>query len=152
MTKAPSKASIAKIINSAQETCAAAGLRFTDQRRDVLEIIASAKKPMGAYDVLEALGEYMDNPKPPNAYRAIEFLVEQGFVHRIESLNAYVVCGVDHRHNGSQFLVCDECGVVIEAHLCHLPQDLEKHVKTQGFSANRWNAEIHGICKDCARR
>lgn len=146
------KPNIVKLIKSVEDFCNERAIRFTESRRHVLEIIADAKKPMGAYDVLSALGKYIDNPKPPTAYRAIEFLMEHGFVHRIESLNAYVVCATDHRHMGSQFLVCDGCGVVIEAHLCHLPEDLQKQVGAQGFQLTRWNAEIHGNCRDCVKR
>lgn len=144
------KADIAKLVKGVEAYCAENGIRFTEPRRHVLEIIASAKKPIGAYDVLEALGGYLADPKPPTAYRAIEFLSEHGFVHRIESLNAYVICGTDHRHHGSQFLVCDGCGAVIEAHLCQIPRDLAAQAEKQGFSLNRWNAELHGTCKDCA--
>lgn len=150
MTAALSKADIARLVKSTAEFCAENGLRFTDSRQHVLEIIAGAKKPMGAYDILEGLRKFIDDPKPPTAYRAIEFLVEQGLIHRIESLNAYVLCDTDHRHAGSQFMVCDSCGTVIEAHLCNLPQDLESHVKKQGFRLKKWDAELHGTCKSCA--
>lgn len=143
------KAEIAKLVDTVEAYCQGQGIRFTDPRRHVLAIIAGAKKPLGAYDILEQLGRYIDDPKPPTAYRAIEFLAEHGFVHRIESLNAYVVCGVDHRHHGSQFLVCDACGKVTEAHLCDLPADLAGEAKKAGFNLHRWNAELHGTCRDC---
>ncbi len=145
------KAQIQKRMKNLEAYCAENTLRLTDPRRHVFEIIASSEMPVSAYDVLEKLGQYIENPKPPTAYRALEFLAEQGFVHRIESLNAYVVCDTGHRHAGSQFLVCDTCGKVIEAHLCHLPEDLEKKVKKEGFSLNRWNAELHGSCSDCTQ-
>ena len=144
------KAEIAKLIDSVENYCREEGIRFTEPRRHVLEIIGAAKKPLGAYDILELLGQYIDDPKPPTAYRAIEFLAEHGFIHRIESLNAYVVCGVDHRHHGSQFLVCDSCGKVAEAHLCNLPADLAQEAERAGFNLTRWNAELHGLCRDCA--
>ncbi len=143
------KADIAKLIKQVEVFCKEQGIRFTEPRQHVLEIIAAASKPVGAYDILSELGKYIDNPKPPTAYRAIEFLSEHGFIHRIESLNAYVLCDTDHRHNGSQFLVCDDCGKVIEAHLCHLPNDLEERVSAEGFQLSRWDAELHGTCKDC---
>lgn len=150
MVKQMGKAEIAKLVKQTENICREKGIRFTEPRQHVLEIIAAAKKPMGAYDVLEALGKYMDDPKPPTAYRAIEFLVEQGIIHRIESLNAYILCGTDHKHNGSQFMVCDSCGTVVEAHICHVPDDLAKRAKEEGFTLSRWDAELHGTCKDCA--
>lgn len=144
------KAGIAKLVKDVEAFCKEQGIRFTEPRRHVLEIIAGAAKPVGAYDILKALGKYIDNPKPPTAYRAIEFLMEHDYIHRIESLNAYVVCGTDHRHHGSQFLVCDSCGKVIEAHICDVPSDLAQQAKKQGFSLARWDAELHGTCADCA--
>ena len=150
MVKQMGKAEIAKLVKQTEAMCAEKGIRFTEPRRHVLEIIAGARKPMGAYDILEALGQYIDDPKPPTAYRAIEFLQEQDMIHRIESLNAYVLCGSDHRHNGSQFLICDSCGTVVEAHICHVPDDLARRAKDEGFSLKRWDAELHGLCSACA--
>lgn len=140
----------ARVVDQAEEFCRGQGIRFTEPRRHVLTIIAKAGRPMGAYDILERLGEFIENPKPPTAYRAIEFLSEHGFIHRIGSLNAYVVCGTDHRHHGSQFLVCDSCGSVTEAHLCNVPGDLAAQASEAGFRLNRWDAELHGTCKACA--
>ena len=88
------------------------GHRVTEPREYVLGIIAAADKPLTAYDVLDALAEKLDKPKPPTAYRALEFLMQHGFVHRIESLNAYIACAEDHKHQGSQFMICDGCGRV----------------------------------------
>ena len=150
MAKSMTKADIAKLVKKTEEACKTKGIRFTDSRQHVLEIVAGAKKPLGAYDILEALGKYIDDPKPPTAYRAIEFLMEQGIVHRIESLNAYVLCDTDHKHNGSQFMVCDTCGTVVEAHICHVPDDLAKRAKEEGFTLTRWDAELHGTCKNCS--
>lgn len=143
------KEEIARRVKEVESACREQGIRFTEPRRHVLEIIAGAKKPVGAYDILETLGKYIDNPKPPTAYRAIEFLMEQDIIHRIESLNAYVLCHTDHRHHGSQFLICDSCGSVTEAHLCDVPSDLATKAKKEGFSLKRWDAELHGICKNC---
>lgn len=143
------KVEIAKLTKHVEAFCAERGIRFTEPRRYVLEIVAAAKKPIGAYDILAALGKKLDNPKPPTAYRAIEFLEENGFVHKIESLNAFVLCHTDHRHNGSQFLICDSCGDVTEAHLCHVPDDLSRKTVEAGFRLNSWNAELHGTCKNC---
>jgi len=150
MSKTMNKNDIARLVKQVEGECKERGIRFTDSRRHVLEIIAGSKKPLGAYDILEALGQYMDDPKPPTAYRAIEFLMEQELIHRIESLNAYVMCDTDHRHNGSQFMVCDGCGAVVEAHLCQIPQDLAMRAKEAGFNLTRWDAELHGTCRSCS--
>lgn len=143
------KKDIQALIRHAAQYCDSRDLRFTDSRRFVLEIIASGKTPLGAYDVLAALGDYLTDPKPPTAYRAIEFLQKHGFIHRIESLNAYVACHAGHQHRGSQFLICDSCGSVSEAHLCSLPAPLETAAQKQGFKLGFWNAELHGLCGKC---
>ena len=144
------KTDITSIIQAVTTYCEDNNIRFTEPRRHVLEIIASNNgQPIGAYDVLEKLGEKLDHPKPPTAYRALDFLQEHGFVHRIESLNAYVICHADHRHNGSQFMICDDCGKVTETHLCSVPESLTKKTEAEGFHVTRWNAELHGTCHDC---
>jgi len=125
------------------------GHRITAPREYVLGIVASAKKPMTAYDVLDALGAKLDKPKPPTAYRALEFLVQHGFLHRIESLNAYISCSEGHHHQGSQFMICDSCGRAEEVHLCHIPEGLSKQASGKGFTLSHWNAELHGRCGDC---
>ena len=63
-----------------------------------------------------------NSPKPPTIYRAIDFWHSHNFIHRIESQNAYFICIENHLHKGSQFMICDECGKVIEAHFCDLPK------------------------------
>ncbi len=137
------------IIDHAAAYCRQEGLRFTAQRQKVLEIIATAARPIGAYDILAELGKSYDNPKPTTVYRALEFLQQHAFIHRIESLNAFVTCHAGHAHQGSQFTVCDLCGRVEEVHLCHVPADLEKKVSASGFHLAHWSAELHGVCRSC---
>ncbi len=125
--------------------------RFTEPRRLVLSIIAESKQPVGAYDIMEKLGAYLDKPKPPTVYRALEFLQSAGFVHKIESLNAFVSCHAGHHHDGSQFMVCDECGHVEEVHLCDLPPPFQKKMTQSGFTMRHWNIELHGACAACSK-
>ncbi len=137
------------IIKKAETYCEREGARMTDPRRYVLDIVSKTKRAMTAYDILESLGEYLDKPKPPTAYRAIEFWVDAGFLHRIESLNAYILCTAGHTHDGSQFMICDDCGDVTEAHLCHLPDSLDSKAKKDNFNVKRWSVELHGQCARC---
>lgn len=129
--------------------CEENGLRVTAPRLLVYGIVSKAKKPITAYDVLDQLAKKLDNPKPPTAYRALEFLGTHGFVHRIESINAYVSCDENHRHQGSQFMICASCGAVEEVHLCHLPEGLSKQLAKNKFTLSYWNAELHGLCDKC---
>lgn len=137
------------IIKKVSKYCEDNKFRLTEPRLQVLKIIASSKKPLGAYEVLEKLSKVIKNPKPPTVYRAIEFWQEHGFVHRLESLNSYVVCEAAHRHKGSQFMICDGCGIVIETHLCELPKSLKDKAVKNTFVPLRWNFEIHGVCGEC---
>jgi Fur family zinc uptake transcriptional regulator len=137
------------ITKKAESYCERTGARMTDPRRYVLYIVSKTRRAMTAYEILESLGEFLDKPKPPTAYRAIEFWTEAGFLHRIESLNAYILCSVGHTHDGSQFMICDNCGDVTEAHLCHLPDSLDSKAKKKGFNVKRWSVELHGQCARC---
>jgi Fur family zinc uptake transcriptional regulator len=141
---------LSKAANALNQYCKDHKIRVSAPRAHVLDIILAAPKPMTAYEVLDALGAHLDSPKPPTAYRALEFLSQHGFIHRIESLNAYIACSENHRHAGSQFMICDECGRVDEAHLCSVPASLEKQAANAGFKTQRWSVELHGVCRDCA--
>jgi Fur family zinc uptake transcriptional regulator len=129
--------------------CKEQKLRPSAPRRLVLDIMLTAEKPLTAYEILEALGAHIKNPKPPTVYRALEALSAAGFVHRIESLNAYIVCDENHRHHGGQFLICESCRAVQEIHLCSIPDSLAKMADKRNFKLAFWNAELYGRCKEC---
>ena len=137
------------LIKKAAQFCEKNKYRFTEPRERVLSIIAASAKPLGAYEVLEQLGLMTPNPKPPTVYRAIEFWQTHGFIPRIESLNAYITCDAGHRHKGSQFMICDDCGTVIETHLCSFPESLKDSAAQNAFIPSRWSFEIHGTCGNC---
>lgn len=124
-------------------------LRLTPPRVRTLEVIAASKKPMTAYDVLDALSKHLQKPQPPTAYRALEFLQKHGFIHRIESLNSYIACCENHKHHGSQFMVCNSCGAAEEIHLCSIPKTLQEQTDKNRFTPSHWNVEIHGKCGKC---
>ena len=130
--------------------CQDHNIRLTEPRLYVYQIIQQAGRPIGAYDILEKLGAHLSNPKPPTAYRAIDFLIEHGFIHRIESLNAYIICGSDHRHKGSQFMICDSCGQAEETHVCTLPEEFQDKALSHKFTSFYWNLEMHGCCAACS--
>lgn len=134
---------------SFHDYCEQHGLRVTEPRVNVFNILKKAKKPLTAYEILDKVAEKKATPKPPTIYRAIEFLIEQHLVHRIESLNAYILCQSNHKHEGSQFMICTSCGKVDESHLCHMPQEIVKKSEKIGFAPSRWNFEIYGECQSC---
>ena len=137
------------IIKKASKYCFDNKLRLTEPRLNILNIIASSGKPIKAYEILRELGKKIKNPKPPTAYRAIEFWHKNNFIHRIESLNAYSICAANHLHKGSQFLICHDCGKVIESHLCDLQDIIKKSLKDKTFTPSEWNLEVNGLCGDC---
>ena len=143
------KREIKKLIKELKKFCTEKGMRYTPPRHMTLETIAASPRPVGAYDVMEEMGKITDKPKPTTVYRAINFLQQHGFIHKIESLNAFVACHAGHTHEGSQFMVCNDCGIVEEVHLCHLPKDLKNEVDYTGFKMAHWNTEIHGTCQSC---
>ncbi len=141
-----------QILRVAEQLCEGRGARLTSQRRQVLEILCASNKPLGAYDILELLKDGVPSAKPPTVYRALEFLLEQGLVHRIESLNAYVGCvHLDHPHS-SQFLICRDCGEVRELESRSVERTLGSAVKECGFKADSRVIEVTGRCLRCRQR
>ena len=132
------------------EICKKNKWRLTVPRLEVLKIISLSEKPIKAYDILKKLANKIKSPKPPTAYRAIEFWKKHNFIHRIESLNAYSACRQEHTHTGTQFLICDDCGKVIESNLYDMPKILKKNTQKNTFKPLRWNLEINGICNQCS--
>ncbi len=105
---------------TAARLCANRDARLTPLRRRVLELIWRSHAPVGAYDLLARLSDKMRPAAPPTVYRALAFLLAQGLIHRIESLNAYVGCMNPEGHpegaHGGQFLICSDCGAAAEVH------------------------------------
>lgn len=126
-------------IQQVEAECTAKNLRLTKTRKRVLEVILSANGPAKAYDILAAYST--PQPKPPTVYRALQFLVAEGFVHRIEQLNAFVPCRVDC-HDMAAFLICDTCEHV-EEYAAPKP-----NIDT-GFVVRQWSVEGIGTCATC---
>ncbi|MEH6567273.1 MAG: Fur family transcriptional regulator [Halopseudomonas sp.] len=137
-------------LNAAEEVCARSGVRFTALRKRVLELVWQSHKPLGAYDILETLSR--DDGRraaPPTVYRALDFLQEQGLVHRIASLNSFIGCpSPEHRHQG-QFLICLNCHIAIELEQSSISKAIAGAAKTQGFAVQSETVEITGLCAQC---
>ena len=130
------------------------GLRFTPLRWRVLEIILASHKPMGAYDILAELQRGADGrkPAPPTVYRALDFLLAHGFVHRIDTLNAYMACFTPERRHRTHFLLCKACGCTAEIEDPALAAALARAAANAGFAAQRETVEIAGLCAACAEK
>jgi len=133
-------------LDAAADICARRGARLTTLRRRVLELVWAGHEAVKAYDLLARLGA---GAKPPTVYRALDFLVAHGLVHKLESLNAYVGCPRPHRAHEGQFLICEGCGTVDEIDAPDLLRELGRHAAAAGFAPGRQTVEVHGLCQAC---
>ena len=136
-------------ISKAEDSCASTGVRLTPLRRRVLELVWKSHEPVKAYDVLETLQSEKKGAAPPTVYRALEFLQQQGFVHKLESLNAYLGCGAPGHNNTSQFLICHKCGVVAELDDNEIGEVIRGKTEKLGFTPKQLTIEINGLCNQC---
>ena len=136
-------------ITIAQQQCDASGQRFTRLRRRVLELVWQSHEPVKAYDILGELKQDSESSAPPTVYRALDFLQEQGLVHKIESLNAYVGCGDPKESHSCQFFICHDCGTVAELDDADIRNLIKKKAKGLGFKIDDEMVEIRGHCQEC---
>jgi Fur family transcriptional regulator, zinc uptake regulator len=139
------------LLNRAGEICAARGARLTDLRREVLGLILDADGPTGAYELLDRLRGSRGGAAPPTVYRALDFLQEQGLVHKLESRSAFVGCIAEEDHDhAAQFLICRTCGKVTELEDHELAHALEDAAQRLGFRVGKATIEAEGQCAACA--
>jgi len=140
----------AAIVREIEHECDARGLRLTPLRREVLELVAKARRPVKAYDLLESLRDRHAGAAPPTVYRALDFLLENSFIHRLESINAFVFCQHPAEAHQVPFLICDVCEsateVCDEGAIAHL---IERQAHDFGFRAKAQTLEVHGVCRRC---
>ena len=138
------------LLQQAQQVCQNKGVRFTKVREQVFVLLAKHEGAVGAYDLLDELKELDPAAKPATIYRALDFLSKQGFVHKIESINAFVMC----HHFGEcnhpvQLLICDDCGHVEEIQSNNFDLALRAMADINGFTISHQIVEAHGSCKNC---
>ena len=136
-------------LDAAEHRCGRRGARLTTLRRRVLELVWSSHEPIGAYTLLDALKADGQASAPPTVYRALEFLLEQGLVHRLERLNAFVGCARPEEAHAAQFLICTKCGRVAELDDPVIDEALRVGAEKQGFTVIRQTVEVEGCCPDC---
>jgi len=141
---------IDKALRSAEKICLERGVRFTAVRRRVLELIWRSHEAVKAYDLLEQLKSYDPSAKPTTIYRALDFLKEQGFIHRVESLNAFIGCSdVEHEHE-LFLLICDRCNRVEERPAIGVMEAIAGEIGAANFVPRHKALEVHGLCAACA--
>ena len=120
------------------------------RQADILGVLKSSQAPMTAYQILGRLQKDEPDIAPPTVYRALDFLLEQGLVHKLESLHAFVGCThPDHPH-ASQFLICRDCGEVAEVEDPGVTRSLQAAGRAAGFRTRRPVVELIGTCARCA--
>lgn len=137
---------IAQALAAAEEECRRRGARLTDIRRRVLELVWRSHAPIGAYALLEALGK----AAPPTVYRALDFLLAHGLIHRIEKLNAFVGCAHPGHAQAGQFLLCRQCGGAAELNDDGIEQAVRDAAGRMGFTVTALTVEAEGLCPSCA--
>jgi Fur family zinc uptake transcriptional regulator len=146
------KRQLTQVLQRAEDLCQERGVRLTEQRKTVLQLLCESDKPLSAYELLDRMKGLVKNPTPPTVYRALDFLLEQGLVHKLESLHAYISCThPDHPH-ASQFLICDDCGEVAEVEDQRLSKSLQAAEQATGFRTKRPVIELLGTCADCVAK
>ena len=127
------------------------GLRLTPMRKEVLELIAAERKPVKAYDLLDQLRENHGNAAPPTVYRALDFLLENGFIHKLESINSFVSCHHPADAHQVPFLICDICSSAQEVCDERVAEVIEAQALALGFRPQAQTLEVHGVCKNCSK-
>lgn len=138
-------------LKQAESICDSNGTRLTPLRKHVLELVWAKHEPMKAYDLLSELQKEDASAKPPTIYRALDFLLEHGLIHKIQRLNAYVGCIDPYEDNPCLFLICKECDKVAESHDPSYCRLIDKISSQYGFSSVEATFEMEGLCSQCSK-
>lgn len=144
----------AAFMAAVKRVCGERGLRLTPIRSYVLGLIAEAERPLKAYDLLDQVrdGGGPGAAAPPTVYRALDFLLANGFIHKLKSINAFVAC---HHPSSNQhsvpFLICDNCQDATELEDERVVELLGERARALGFSPQAQTLEVHGLCASCAQ-
>ncbi len=142
-------ACVAECVRVADRVCSDRNLHLTPVRRRVLEILLEEHRALGAYDILDKLRDEGLGSQPPVSYRALDFLVKNGFAHRIELLNAFIACTHPGQRHAPAFLICRSCGSVAEARSQASQGRLADAADDAGFRIERSVIEAEGQCPNC---
>ncbi len=141
---------VTEALEAAEQQCRDAKLRLTPVRRKVLEFLLHEHRALGAYAILDMLRDAGFGSQPPVAYRALDFLVNNGFVHKIERLNAFVACAHPGESHSPAFMICRVCDAVAEAQSLPAKGALGAAARAAGFQIERTVVEAEGVCPACA--
>lgn len=133
----------------AEEYCRERGEKLTPIRRKVLELLLNSGRATKAYSLLDDMRQIHPGSAPPTVYRALDFLLSAGLVHRIESINAFTVCHDLTQCQHGILVVCQQCGNVTELHQPKLRQALVAQIEDAGYRLASDEIELKGLCSAC---
>jgi Fur family zinc uptake transcriptional regulator len=156
-------------LNAAKEQCRLNGSRFTALRQQIYQLILEANKPIGAYDLIAQLQSVRlsdtdnsddtknqsgkrkttKNVAPPTVYRSLEFLLSEGLIHQLTSINAYVPCCHPRAQHTAAFLICGQCQRVQECSSLPVQEIMSFAEQDVGFVVERSVIELSGRCQAC---
>ena len=142
---------IDQILHQAEKICRDRGVHLTPIRHKVLELIWESHQAVKAYDLLERIKPFNDSAKPATVYRALDFLIEQKLIHRVESMNAFIGCNYLQGQHELLLLICENCHEIEERPAPNVMASLVNEAEVAGFLINRKTIEIHGLCSRCAQ-
>ena len=137
-------------VRDVSAVCNKRGLRLTAIRLRVLELVAESMVPVKAYDLLDRLKDGPGMAAPPTVYRALDFLLEHGFIHKLESINSFVGCHHPGEAHQVPFLICDRCSSAMEICDEQVARLLTSQAHDRGFTPASQTLEVHGICAECS--
>ncbi len=146
--------SIDDTLDKARHDCQKNGVRLTPKREKVLKVLLQADQPISAYEVVDLFKEaFSENLPAMSAYRILTFLLDNGFVHKLETTNQFLPCRhicCEHQHEPPQFLICDQCHTVKELSISQQAMnELNNGIEQSGFILVRKQLELHGLCQSC---
>jgi len=139
-----------KAIRAAEDVCTDRGANLTPIRRKVLELVWESHRAVKAYDLLDRIKPFEQAAKPATVYRALDFLMGQGLIHRVESLNAFIGCNCSQSQHELLLLICTQCEEVEERPALEVMDAVAREIQQAGFVVHRKAIEIHGLCARCA--
>ncbi|CUX97457.1 zinc uptake transcriptional repressor Zur [Candidatus Hoaglandella endobia] len=138
------------LLIQAEQLCEQRSVRMTPLRMEVLRLISQQNGAISAYDLLNLLRQSEPHAKPPTIYRALDFLREQRFIHRVESTNSFMLCHhLTEPLHTSVFFICDRCGLVTEQKTKNTKNIMKRMASTAGFFVFHTVMEVHGLCLSC---
>lgn len=140
---------LATQLRTAESLCMQRGKRLTPIRRKVLEILLQQRRSVKAYELLELIRAVQPGAAPPTVYRALDFLVDEGLVHRLDAINAWTACMDAAGEPHDLLVVCTQCGAVAELSDPTLSRQLAHKVAHAGFKLSGHETELRAICADC---